>query len=245
MLIVFTEQCSDPLLAEFIEKLKTQYPMTEDEEYEAMDWIREHVHFIYPEDSIYGQRIRANLIFATEDEANRDFDCYSNFHDDWKLPAECMVSKFIGMFRRESEFKRATEVGRRRMDSDTDSILPISRDVTVESTIEELWEFSSVMGAFTVLLDVSLEEFVQLLKLSHDQRKRSIRLLPGTTCGIFNPWIGAGSEMNIRFEKVLTIPSQYLWSVWADGTKTFGYDPGDVYGFSSDVWTKTGYILDH
>ena len=55
-------------------------------------------------------------------------------------------------------------------------------------------------------------------------------------CGLFNPWNGGGSVLEVQLEKDIEIPLSILFDVSMDGEKTYGYDVNEVYGLCGDAW---------
>lgn len=63
-------------------------------------------------------------------------------------------------------------------------------------------------------------------------------------CGIYDPWIGGGSVLGIELPADVIVPADMVWSVWIDGTKMHGYDPGEVYGLCKSAWKPSCRLID-
>ena len=77
----------------------------------------------------------------------------------------------------------------------------------------------------------------------YDARKNPycgyITLGKDTMCGLFDPWDGGGSVLEIQLEKEVRIPIRYIWAALPDGCGRGRYDVGDVYGMCASAWQDT------
>ena len=100
------------------------------------------------------------------------------------------------------------------------------------SCVQELLNFTHVMGAFTFLLEMPLRDFLKIRGMDYGE----IVIEKDVMCGLFNPWVGGGSILEIELPENLTIPADMIWSVWIEGSKKHGYDVDEVYGLVSSCW---------
>jgi len=127
----------------------------------------------------------------------------------------------------------------------------------VKSAIQEWENLSSHMGTMTFLVTMPLYDFFELKRRVNGERdkrrdnrsyavsteedlkietKESITIDKSVMCGLYGPWNGAGSLLNIECEKDVEIPLNILFDVSMDGEKTYGYDVNEVYGLCGDAW---------
>lgn len=65
-----------------------------------------------------------------------------------------------------------------------------------------------------------------------------------TEAGLYNPWDGGGSVLEIELEKDVQIPIQFIWKACVDGhlcnrKQSYGYSVADVYGACDNLWKPT------
>lgn len=106
------------------------------------------------------------------------------------------------------------------------------------------------MNTLTFLVKMTLQEIIELNELiklqdknghKYDATKRPycgyIILGKNTECGLFDPWNGAGSVLEISLEKDVRIPVRFIRSALPDGED--GWGVGNVYGVVSSLWRNT------
>lgn len=124
-------------------------------------------------------------------------------------------------------------------------------DKFVESCIQEMENLPNHMGTVTFLVSMPLFDLFALKKAIKSEEKLNkfytpeprkgvgyIILDKTVMCGLYDPWQGGGSVLEIELDKDVKLPIKYIFSVGVDGTKEYGYDIGDVYGLCSDAWEE-------
>ena len=126
----------------------------------------------------------------------------------------------------------------------------------VKTTIQELQNVCNAMNTLIFLCRMSLREFIELKELinsekelndsyDYDERKgtKSFTISKNATCGLFNPWDGGGSVLEIELDKDAVIPTKAIFDVWIDcrGSRCNGrgYDVADVYGIWRGAFNGT------
>jgi hypothetical protein len=56
-------------------------------------------------------------------------------------------------------------------------------------------------------------------------------------CGLFSPWQGGGSVLEIELERDVKLPIKYIFDATVDGEKKYGYDVDEVYGLVGSCWS--------
>lgn len=123
-------------------------------------------------------------------------------------------------------------------------------DGFLKSVRTELLNCSTQMNTLTFLVKMTLQEIIELNALvelqdknghKYDATKRPycgyIILGKNTECGLFDPWNGAGSVLEICLEKDVRIPVRFIRSALPDGED--GWGVGSVYGVVSSLWRNT------
>lgn len=127
-----------------------------------------------------------------------------------------------------------------------------NEDKFIESCIQEFENLPSHMGTVTFLVKMNLFHLFNLMELQkkeydekgkYDPRKNEISksyivLGKETMCGLYNPWDGSGSVLEIELDKDVKLPIKYC-VFCVDGCKMYGYDVGDVYGMMNSAWKET------
>lgn len=59
-----------------------------------------------------------------------------------------------------------------------------------------------------------------------------------TMCGLYDPWSGGGSVLEIELDKDVKLPIKYA-IFCVEGCKMHGYDIDEVYGLIGSCWKET------
>lgn len=128
----------------------------------------------------------------------------------------------------------------------------IQGDKFIESCIQEFENLPSHMATVTFLLKINLFQLFDLIEIQKEEydeqgkydprnntkSKSYIVLDKSTMCGLYNPWDGGGSVLEVELDKDVKVPIKYcIFTV--DGCKTYGYDVNEVYGLIGSCWQKT------
>lgn len=57
-------------------------------------------------------------------------------------------------------------------------------------------------------------------------------------CGLYDPWSGGGSVLEIELDKDVKLPIKYT-IFCVEGCKMHGYDIDEVYGLIGSCWKET------
>lgn len=127
---------------------------------------------------------------------------------------------------------------------------PQSEDKFISSCIQELENISSHMSTITFLVSMPIFEFFKLketmkieaeLNKSYNAEERKgtgyIVLDKSVMCGLFDPWQGGGSVLEIELERDVKLPIKYIFDATVDGEKKYGYDVDEVYGLVGSCWS--------
>ena len=118
------------------------------------------------------------------------------------------------------------------------------RSVFLNSVHTEVSNTSTHMNALTFLVKMTFTEWFKLHdaikqeEQHHPKRSKGrgfILLDKSTTCGLYDPWGGAGSVLEIQLERDVRLPIRFIDSAWPDGAR--GYSVTEIYGLCSSTWT--------
>ena len=129
----------------------------------------------------------------------------------------------------------------------------VNNDKFVESCIQEMENLTSRFGTLTFLVKIPLLKLLDILELQKKEYKKEFHYEPSknvdaksyivlgkeTECGLFDPFDGAGSCLEIKLDKDVKIPLKFC-KFCVDGTNMYGsYDVNEVYGLMSACWGDT------
>ena len=125
------------------------------------------------------------------------------------------------------------------------------KDSFVESCVQELENLPSHMGTLTFLvkmplfqlfdlIDLQKEEYVENAKYDPRLNKSKSYIILGkeTECGLYNPWSGSGSVLEIKLDKNVKLPVKFV-EICVEGCEERGYDVNDVYGLIDSCWKES------
>lgn len=188
-----------------------------------------------PCDELIGQEAKVNILLGTPEEANLDF---SSIHDMSLGMADPDVADEDV---RDNALTWLTEQQGYDYDSLADAVdcqqnrgFSACMDMFgpfLASASSELNNFSNVMGTVTVLTRMPIADIPKLNAPGYQ-----ITVPEGSTVGIFAPWIGGGSMLNIELEKPLAIPSEMIFETQIEGVRCDAYTVNQVYGLADEAW---------
>lgn len=215
--------------------------MTDEQEQEVEDYLREIVCFTLPENHYMKQEFNVNIMVDTGD-GNYDYTLNSVY------PAWCGYyneklddkASIVWLAKRQGYTKSQLRKALNEGDiGDPKGFL--------ESMRAEVINVGSHMNTLTFLAKMTLEELItlnQLIKLqdrngrNYDARKNPycgyIIIDKKAETGLYDPWAGGGSVFEIQLEKDVRLPIKYIRSALPDGGD--GYSIDSVYGMCGSCW---------
>jgi len=240
-------------VGEIIEIFKKKYPQEySDYEDEIFEWIQEHVYgYVNPED--LNQEIDVAITLDVGD-GNYDFSC-NNLFNEWdnysyELNSLSPVVWLAKQQKKLMELKKAIkDLKHNRYDTKNYSKF-------TQSCIQEFNNQFHCMSCMTFLVRMGLNDYIKLqgmirrqkesneknkAEYDYDKRKDSgeyIVIDKKVECGLFNPWLGGGSMLEIDCEKDIKIPTKAIWKAWIEvhGGCDLGYTVDEVYGLCRTVF---------
>lgn len=103
----------------------------------------------------------------------------------------------------------------------------------MKSLYNELVNETTCMNALTFFVKMTLKDLLDL-----KEKKNSIILDKSTNCGLIDYWNGAGSILGIELEKDITINSDEIGIIEADGSSIGRYSVYSIYGCGEDLWSE-------
>ena len=91
--------------------------------------------------------------------------------------------------------------------------------------------------ALTFCVKMTLGQAIALKEKMESNPNGSVILNKNVTCGLFDPWQGGGSVLDIACEKDIEIPFENIWKLYVDERRGNRYDSiHNVYGTDSSLW---------
>ena len=207
------------------------------------DFVRDHVWFDYPEKHFLDQKFYVNIMLDTGDgnydfTLNSPYPCWCGDYDT-RLNEK---SSLLWLARQQGYNK--TQLWRALREGDMRDPKGFLQSCRVECA-----NLPSHMATVTFLVRMNLANLIALnrcIKLQdrnghhYDATKNPycgyITLDKDTMCGLFDPWNGGGSVLEIQLERDVKIPIRYIWSALPDGCGHGRYGVDSVYGMCSSAW---------
>ncbi|MFR3656706.1 MAG: hypothetical protein ACLTWK_00290 [Eisenbergiella sp.] len=243
-------QCgSDDLEKEIKNSLTEEEVRLFDENFdEIWDFIRDMTYFYYDEDD-FNEEVKLNLMV---DCGNFNTDCTEdnvlNYYGNGSISP---LSSMLWLAKTQKKAIKLRKACASIYKKDGNYVTrEVYEDRFIESCIQEFENLPSHMGTLTFLLKIKLLDLFDLIELQkrefddsgkYDPRlntksKSYIVIDKNTECGLFDPWSGGGSVLEVRLDNDVKLPIKYaLFTV--DGVKTYGYDVDEVYGLIDSCWS--------
>lgn len=187
------------------------------------------IYVNYPEDWALSQKFCFNIIVSNGDD---NYDFWINEHI---VDEEGSVDK---------DAEKAGIVWLTKQQGHTlEEVVEVLKDEDNVSTNEFLASVSSEVyngyscEALTFCVKMTLGQAIALKEKMKSNSNGSIVLDKRTTCGLFNPWNGSGSILDITCEKDVEIPFENIWKFYIDEKRSRNCDSiHNVYGTDSSLW---------
>lgn len=215
---------------------------------EIWDFIRDMTYFYYDEND-FNEEVKLNLMVDCGN-FNTDFteDNVLNYYGNGSISP---LSSMLWLAKTQKKAVKLRKACASIYRKDGNYVTrEVHEDRFVESCIQEFENLPSHMGTLTFLLKIKLLDLFDLIELQkrefddngkYDPRlntksKSYIVIDKNTECGLFDPWSGGGSVLEVRLDNDVRLPIKYaLFTV--DGVKTYGYDVDEVYGLIDSCWS--------
>ena len=215
---------------------------------EIWDFIRDMTYFYYNEND-FNEEVKLNLMVDCGN-FNTDFteDNVLNHYGNGSISP---LSSMLWLAKTQKKAVKLRKACASIYRKDGNYVTrEVHEDRFVESCIQEFENLPSHMGTLTFLLKIKLLDLFDLIELQkrefddngkYDPRlntksKSYIVIDKNTECGLFDPWSGGGSVLEVRLDNDVRLPIKYaLFTV--DGVKTYGYDVDEVYGLIDSCWS--------
>lgn len=234
-------------LCELIRRVKAQlqpfFPegLDDEEEIKAEELVRDLCSWKYPEDHFLDQEFPVTIMLDTGDG---NFDYTLNCP-----PPHWSASPGQRLDDKSSLLWLAKQQGYTKgqlWDALTEDDAP-TQEGFLKSCWVEVANLSSQMATITFLVRMSLRDLILLNRCIRLQERNGVHydatknpycgyitLGKETMCGLYDPWYGGGSVLEVELEKDARIPIRLIRSALPDGGDGYGVE--DVYGMCRSAW---------
>lgn len=187
------------------------------------------IYVDYPVDWAKGQEFCFNIIVSNGDD---NYDFWINEHiidEDGKVDENAEKAGLVWLAKQQGHT--------------LEELIEVLKDEDNVSTNEFLASISSEVyngygcEALTFCVKMTLGQAINLKEKMKSNPNGSIIVDKRATCGLFNPWDGSGSILDIACEKDIEIPFKNIWEFYIDESRSNRYDSiHNVYGTDSSLW---------
>lgn len=197
------------------------------------DMIREEfidiIYIDYPEDWAEDQEFCFNIIVSNGDD---NYDFWLNEHivdEDENVDENAEKSGIVWLAKQQGytfeeliEFMKDEEY--------------VNSNKFISSLVAEIFSGYGC-EALTFCVKMTLGQAIALKERMKSNPNGSIVIDKNVTCGLFNPWDGSGSVLEIACEKDVEIPFENIWKFYVDEKRSNRYDSiHNVYGTNDSIW---------
>lgn len=197
------------------------------DEESVMDWLHEHICYLFPEDHYLDQTVCVDLIVDTGD-GNYDFVLNDIFPHYDGVYGEVISEKASVLWLARQQGYKKRELNKALYHRETNG------SAFMESLHTELANCSTHMNCLTFFVKLKVRELLRLNEALHGERKGKLTISKEVPCGLYDPWNGAGSVLDIQLEKDVLLPLKFIDSALPDGGR--GYSVASTYGICESLW---------
>ena len=212
------------------------------DEDEVRDHLRDMFYVKLPEEHYLNQDILVDILVDTGD-LNYDYTCnnigpHYDAMENEPIPEE---SSLLWLARQQGYTKTQLKQAMRER--------PAKKNF-MQSMFDEINNVASHMNTLTFMVKMSLEEYFHLTDAIVKERERNksytmngrkgrgwILLDKTTTTGLYDPWNGGGSLLEIHLDKDVRLPIRCIETAKHDGCR--GYSIREIYCCCTSLWTET------
>lgn len=237
-------RCIDEVRDKFMQQLDAAE--IEYDEDCVRDYFNEHLYANYPDDHYLKQTFQVPIMVDTGD-GNYDYvlNCVYPHYNGQQGEKIDDCASLVWLAKQQGYTK--TQLSQALNQGDMSS-----PEGFLESVRVEVANMASHMATLTFLVELTLEELIRINKAIkwrdscgpfYDARKNPycgyLLISKSVDCGLYCPWSGGGSVLEIQLDKDVRLPVKYIRSALPDGGD--GYSLNNTYGLCGKAW-KNGSV---
>ena len=190
----------------------------------AWEFLTERVEVRLPEQHFLDQEIHVDILVDTGD-ANYDFIC-NNIAPAWGGcdPDEAHVEASIFWLAGQQGYCKDYVIAALKGEE--------TRSAFLESLVREVENEASSINVLTFLCTMTLGQWIEVRKAG---RRGALWIEKDVVCGLFDPWSGAGSAMDLELEHDVVLPMELVHEITPDAC-LYRYGVDEVYGLVGKAW---------
>lgn len=212
-------------------------PYTDERYEEARDYLVENYEFKPPYSHYLDQSMKVNIMLGTEKEKDLDFVSITDTEPALRNPEffdeGTLDNGLIWLVKQQGHTLDELKDALQNYEKWGFDAVEITHGTFLASVAEELNNFTNVMGSVTVLADMSMHDMAKMMS-----KDATITLPQNATIGIFAPWVGGGSVLDIQLERDLVIPENMRFDLQIEGADCNEYTVNNVYGLIDHAWKQ-------
>lgn len=199
------------------------------DDYMIRDIFQDTVYIDYPEDWALSQEFCFNIIVSNGDD---NYDFWLNEHivdEDGNVDKDAEKAGIVWLAKQQGH--TLEELIESLKDEEY-----VNPNKFISSLVSEVFDGYGC-EALTFCVKMTLGQAIELKEKMKENPNGSIVLDKNVTCGLFDPWQGGGSLLDIACEKDIEIPFENIWKFYIDARRGNRYDSiHDVYGTDDSLW---------
>lgn len=154
--------------------------------------------------------------------------------DDLSAVAKDYFHDFYGYYGKPESFSFTDENGEKLSYDKRFEMFTETHSKFLSTVCQELDNMGYSFGVITVLASMSMNDYAKML-----QQGSEVTMPKGCMLGVFAPWNGSGSVLEIELDKDFTFKREDIYDVQIEGVKLDqGYTVNQTYGLVSSAWQK-------
>lgn len=154
--------------------------------------------------------------------------------DDLSAVAKDYFHDFYGYYGNPESFSFTDENGEKNPYDKRFEMFTATHSKFLSTVCQELDNMGYSFGVVTVLANMSMNDYAKML-----QQGSEVTMPKGSMIGVFAPWNGSGSVLEIELDKDFTFKREDIFDVQIEGVKPDqGYTVDQTYGLVSSAWQK-------
>lgn len=154
--------------------------------------------------------------------------------DDLRAVAKDFFHDFYGEDGKPESFEFTAENGEKNPYDKRFEMFTATHSKFLSTVCQELDNMGYSFGVVTVLANMSMNDYAKML-----QQGSEVTMPKGCMLGVFAPWNGSGSVLEIELDKDFTFKCEDIFDVQIEGVKPDqGYTVDQTYGLVSSAWQK-------
>ena len=199
------------------------------DDYMIRDIFQDTIYIDYPEDWALGQEFCFNIIVSNGDD---NYDFWLNEHlvdKTGEIDENAEKAGLVWLAKQQGyTFEELIELLK---DEEY-----VNSNKFISSLVSEIFSGYGC-EALTFCVKMTLGQAIALKEKMKSNPNGSIVIDKNVTCGLFNPWDGSGSILDITCEKDIEIPFENIWKFYIDEKRSNRYDSiHNVYGTTDAFW---------